>query len=91
MQNAHQGHLAANSQLGAIFFRRARELGDRTFIKLQHAEHLDEVSWREFSTKDRHTMQRFKKSKLIVKRWKNDTGEISMRYIHRMRPKVPCE
>jgi len=56
MQNAQQRQPAADSQLGAVFFRRAQELGDRTFIKLQRGERLDEVSWREFSANVRHTM-----------------------------------
>jgi long-chain acyl-CoA synthetase len=34
--------------LGAIFFRRVAELGDRTFVKLQRGEHFQEVSWRDF-------------------------------------------
>lgn len=34
--------------LGAIFFRRVVELGDRTFIKLQRGERFQEISWRDF-------------------------------------------
>jgi long-chain acyl-CoA synthetase len=56
MQNSQQTQLADNASLGAIFFRRARELGDRTFIKLQRGERLEEVSWRDFSANVRHTM-----------------------------------
>jgi long-chain acyl-CoA synthetase len=39
--------------LGAIFFRRVAELGDRTFIKLQRREEFEEISWREFGSKVR--------------------------------------
>jgi long-chain acyl-CoA synthetase len=56
MQNSQQTQLADNASLGAIFFRRARELGDRTFIKLQRGECLDKVSWQDFSANVRHTM-----------------------------------
>jgi len=56
MQNAQQRPTVEGCQLGAVFFRRAQELGDRTFIKLQRGERLDEVSWREFSANVRHTM-----------------------------------
>ena len=34
--------------LGAIFFRRVAELGDRTFVKLQRGERFQEISWRDF-------------------------------------------
>jgi long-chain acyl-CoA synthetase len=34
--------------LGAIFFRRVAELGDRPFVKLQRGERFEEISWREF-------------------------------------------
>src|SRR5262249_33870737 len=34
--------------LGAIFFRRVAELGDRSFLKLQRGEHFEEISWRDF-------------------------------------------
>ena len=34
--------------LGAIFFRRVAELGDRTFVKLQRNERFEEISWRDF-------------------------------------------
>ncbi len=39
--------------LGAIFFNRVAELGDRSFIKVQRGEHFDEISWREFGAKVR--------------------------------------
>jgi long-chain acyl-CoA synthetase len=38
----------SDRHLGAIFFRRVAELGDRTFVKLQRGEHFQEVSWRDF-------------------------------------------
>lgn len=34
--------------LGAIFFRRVAELGDRTFVKLQRGKRFEEISWRDF-------------------------------------------
>lgn len=34
--------------LGAIFFRRVAELGDRTFIRLQRGDRFEEISWRDF-------------------------------------------
>ena len=36
--------------VGSIFFRRAGELGDRTFIKLQRGAACEEISWRAFAT-----------------------------------------
>ena len=56
MQDAQQTQAAESASLGAMFFRRAHELGDRTFIKLQREERLEEVSWRDFSVNVRHTM-----------------------------------
>ena len=40
--------------VGALFFRRAEELGDRTFIKLQCRERYEEISWRDFRAKVRN-------------------------------------
>ncbi len=34
--------------LGAIFFRRVAELGNRTFIKIQWGHRFEEISWRDF-------------------------------------------
>ena len=56
MQMGQEFHDAENSHVGAIFFRRAGELGDRTFIKLQRADRLEEISWRDFSAKVHDTM-----------------------------------
>jgi long-chain acyl-CoA synthetase len=56
MQTGQEFHDAENSHVGAIFFRRAGELGDRTFIKLQGAERLEEISWRDFSAKVHDTI-----------------------------------
>ena len=36
-------------QVGQIFFQRAAELGERTFVKLQKAGGFEEVSWRGFA------------------------------------------
>jgi len=35
--------------IGQIFFERAAELGDRTFIKLQQGDRFEEISWRDFA------------------------------------------
>jgi long-chain acyl-CoA synthetase len=42
--------------LGAIFFRRVAELGDRTFVKLQDGERFDEISWRDFGAMVRNVL-----------------------------------
>ena len=39
--------------LGALFFRRAAELGDRTFVKLQRGTRFEEITWRELGSKAR--------------------------------------
>jgi long-chain acyl-CoA synthetase len=38
---------ANDRHLGAIFFRRVAELGDRAFIRLQRGEGFEEISWRD--------------------------------------------
>ena len=38
----------SSRHVGQIFFQRAAELGDRTFIKLQSGESFEEISWRDF-------------------------------------------
>jgi len=43
-------------QIGQIFFQRAAELGDRTFIKLQKGECFDEISWHAFAAMVRHVL-----------------------------------
>jgi long-chain acyl-CoA synthetase len=40
---------ANTRHLGALFFHRVAQLGDRTFIKLQRGESFEEVSWRNFA------------------------------------------
>src|SRR5215467_8983084 len=39
--------------LGALFFRRVAELGDKMFVKLQRAMRFEEISWRELGAKVR--------------------------------------
>jgi long-chain acyl-CoA synthetase len=39
-------HPVAGRNIGQLFFARAAELGDRTFIKLQQGDRFDEISWR---------------------------------------------
>ena len=34
--------------IGEIFFTRVRELGDRTFVKIQNGRNFTEISWRDF-------------------------------------------
>jgi len=42
--------------VGQIFFQRAAELGDRTFIKLQKGEGFEAVSWQAFAVMVRHVL-----------------------------------
>jgi long-chain acyl-CoA synthetase len=42
-----QASQIAGRHIGQIFFQRAAELGDRTFIKLQKGDRFEEISWRE--------------------------------------------
>ncbi len=42
--------------LGEVFFHRAAQLGDRTFLKLQSAGRFEEISWRDFAAMVRETM-----------------------------------
>jgi long-chain acyl-CoA synthetase len=39
--------------IGAIFFNRVAELGERSFIKVQRGDQFDEISWSEFGAKVR--------------------------------------
>jgi len=39
--------------LGEVFFLRAAELGERTFVRVEHKGRVDEISWRAFATKVR--------------------------------------
>ncbi len=51
MPTAPSMHYPEDRHVGAIFFRRAGELGDRTFVKLQRSARFEEISWRDFATK----------------------------------------
>jgi long-chain acyl-CoA synthetase len=42
--------------LGALFFYRVAQLGDRTFIKLQRGERFEEISWRDFGAMVRNIL-----------------------------------
>ena len=53
MQSARQFQSSNDRHLGALFFRRAAELGDRTFVKLQRGERFEEISWRDFGARVR--------------------------------------
>ena len=37
--------------LGAVFFQRVEQLGERAFVKLQRRERFEEISWREVGSK----------------------------------------
>ena len=51
MNTARQ--VSQDRHLAAIFFKRVRELGERSFIKVQRGEQFDEISWRDFGAKVR--------------------------------------
>jgi len=51
METGQQTYNMGDRHVGSIFFRRAGELGDRTFIKLQRKGGLQEISWRAFATR----------------------------------------
>lgn len=42
--------------LGALFFQRAEQLGENTFIKLERQGRLEEVSWKDFGSKVQATV-----------------------------------
>ena len=42
---------ARERHVGELFFQRAAELGDRTFVKLQRSERSEAISWSDFRTK----------------------------------------
>jgi long-chain acyl-CoA synthetase len=48
MESPQNPPYTKDRHLGAIFFRRVAELGDRTFVKLQRNERFEEISWRDF-------------------------------------------
>ena len=48
MESAQDPPYTNDRHLGAIFFRRVAELGDRTFVRLQRDERFEEISWRCF-------------------------------------------
>jgi long-chain acyl-CoA synthetase len=48
MESPQKPPYTKDRHLGAIFFRRVAELGDRTFVKLQRNERFEEISWRDF-------------------------------------------
>jgi len=56
MQNTQQTRGQNQRQVGALFFQRAEELGDRTFVKLQRREKFEEISWRDFRAKVRNAI-----------------------------------
>ena len=51
MLNEPKSQSLNDRHLGAIFFRRVEELGDRPFVKLQRGKRFEEISWRDFGAK----------------------------------------
>jgi len=51
METRQQTYDLGDRHVGAIFFRRAGELRDRAFIKLQRSGGCEEISWRAFEAK----------------------------------------
>ena len=47
---------ATGHHVGQIFFHRAAELGDRTFIKLQKGECFEEITWHAFAAMVSHAL-----------------------------------
>jgi long-chain acyl-CoA synthetase len=50
MESARAIQLVSEDHLGAIFFRRVEELGERPFIKLERNGRAEAISWRDFGT-----------------------------------------
>ena len=44
------------NHIGQIFFRRVRELGERTFLKVENHKRFAEISWRDFGSMVQQTM-----------------------------------
>ncbi len=47
---------ADQRHLGALFFQRVEQLGERTFIKVQQKDRFEEISWKDFGAKVQGTM-----------------------------------
>jgi long-chain acyl-CoA synthetase len=56
MESPQNPPYTKDRHLGAIFFRRVAELGDRTFVKLQRNERFEEISWRDFGAMVRNVL-----------------------------------
>ena len=48
--------MGQDRHLGALFFRRAAQLGDQTCVKLQRGTGFEEISWRELGSKVRQAI-----------------------------------
>jgi long-chain acyl-CoA synthetase len=48
-QTAQTSSLPQGRHIAQIFFQRAEELGDRTFLKFQNGERFEDISWRDFA------------------------------------------
>jgi len=51
-----QNHSDVYQHLGAIFFKRVQELGERPFFKFQSETRFEEISWKDFGSKVRETI-----------------------------------
>jgi long-chain acyl-CoA synthetase len=51
MGNETQARDRHERHVGGLFFQRAAELGDRTFVKLQRSDRFEEISWKDFRAK----------------------------------------
>ena len=51
-----QNHPYVFQHLGAIFFNRVQELGERPFLKFQSETRFEEISWKDFGSKVRETI-----------------------------------
>jgi long-chain acyl-CoA synthetase len=50
------GRSARDRHVGALFFRRAGELGKRAFVKLQRGARFEEISWEDFGARVRRAI-----------------------------------
>ncbi|MBF8254574.1 MAG: AMP-binding domain-containing protein [Deltaproteobacteria bacterium] len=53
MPNEQRARDRHERHVGGLFFQRAAELGDRTFVKLRRSDRFEEISWADFRAKVR--------------------------------------
>lgn len=56
MKASAESPTAGSRHLGALFFQRAAQLGEQTFIKLQRGGRFEEISWKDFGAKVEQTV-----------------------------------